>query len=102
MSLDFSNMKRIVALNEADLDIFVQAGVGYIELNDYLKPYGLWFPLDPGNLKSYLSFYSSLSSRLLYNTYTTTRARRFCGWYVCLSLLWLNGPAVRIYARKRA
>ena len=48
VSLDFSNMKRIVALNEADLDIVVQAGVGYIELNDYLKPYGLWFPLDPG------------------------------------------------------
>jgi len=26
----------------------VQAGLGYIALNDYLRDYGLWFPLDPG------------------------------------------------------
>jgi D-lactate dehydrogenase (cytochrome) len=30
------------------LDVTVQAGLGYIELNEVLKPLGLWFPLDPG------------------------------------------------------
>eukprot|EP01041_Mallomonas_annulata_P011618 gene11618-24322_t len=48
VSIDFSNMKNIIELNEDDLDCQVQAGVGYIELNDVLKPKGLWFPLDPG------------------------------------------------------
>jgi D-lactate dehydrogenase (cytochrome) len=48
VSLDFSRMKRILAVNEGDQDAHVQAGVGYVELNEYLRPRGLWFPLDPG------------------------------------------------------
>jgi len=48
LSLDFSRMKNIIELNEGDLDITVQAGLGYIELNEILKNKGLWFPLDPG------------------------------------------------------
>lgn len=49
VSLDFSRMKKVIEFNEADLDITVQAGLGYIELNEKLKSRGLWFPLDPGN-----------------------------------------------------
>jgi D-lactate dehydrogenase (cytochrome) len=41
-------MKNVIELNEGDLDITVQAGLGYIELNEILKSKGLWFPLDPG------------------------------------------------------
>lgn len=26
----------------------VEPGIGWMELNDYLQPYGLFFPLDPG------------------------------------------------------
>lgn len=48
VSLEFSNMKAIIALNEEDLDVHVEAGLGYLELNEVLKPKGLWFPLDPG------------------------------------------------------
>jgi hypothetical protein len=48
VSLDFNHMKRIIELNEEDLDIKVEAGLGYVELNEILKPKGLWFPLDPG------------------------------------------------------
>eukprot|EP01031_Cornospumella_fuschlensis_P041085 gene41085-50122_t len=48
VSLDFSHMKEIIEINEADLDVTVQAGLGYVELNEVLKPKGLWFPLDPG------------------------------------------------------
>ena len=48
VSLDFSHMKSIVALRPNDLDITLQAGVGYVELNEMLRPHGLWFPLDPG------------------------------------------------------
>jgi D-lactate dehydrogenase (cytochrome) len=41
-------MKKVISFNEEDLDIQVEAGLGYIELNEMLKPKGLWFPLDPG------------------------------------------------------
>lgn len=49
-SLDLNKMREIVELNEVDLDVTVQAGIGYVELNDILKEKGvpLWFPLDPG------------------------------------------------------
>lgn len=48
LSIDFANMKQIIELHENDLDVTVQAGLGYLELNEYLRPKGLWFPLDPG------------------------------------------------------
>eukprot|EP01038_Epipyxis_sp_PR26KG_P007430 gene7430-10126_t len=48
VSLDFSRMKSVLELNEEDLDVKVQAGLGYIELNEFLRSKGLWFPLDPG------------------------------------------------------
>jgi len=41
-------MKKIKSLNVEDMDVVVEPGVGWIELNEYLKPYGLFFPLDPG------------------------------------------------------
>lgn len=48
ISLDMNNMKKILQLNEQDLDVRVQTGLGYVELNEFLKPKNLWFPLDPG------------------------------------------------------
>jgi D-lactate dehydrogenase (cytochrome) len=47
-SLDFNRMKSVLELNEGDLDVRVQAGLGYLELNELLREKGFWFPLDPG------------------------------------------------------
>lgn len=30
------------------MDAVVEPGIGWMELNEYLEPYGLFFPLDPG------------------------------------------------------
>ncbi|XVE75814.1 hypothetical protein DITRI_Ditri12bG0122400 [Diplodiscus trichospermus] len=30
------------------MDVVVEPGIGWMELNQYLEPYGLFFPLDPG------------------------------------------------------
>lgn len=30
------------------MDVIVEPGIGWMELNEYLEPYGLFFPLDPG------------------------------------------------------
>lgn len=48
VSLDFSNMSKIITLHEKDLDIVVQAGLGWEDLDDYLENYGLLFGPDPG------------------------------------------------------
>lgn len=46
--LDFKHMARVLSVNEKDMDIKVQAGVGWVSLASALKPYGLMFAVDPG------------------------------------------------------
>jgi D-lactate dehydrogenase (cytochrome) len=46
--LDLQQMDHILELMEEDLQVRVEAGVIYKELNRYLSRYGLFFPPDPG------------------------------------------------------
>ena len=46
--LDLSQMNRVLAVNDADLDCRVQAGVTREQLNAELKGTGLFFPIDSG------------------------------------------------------
>ncbi|XP_050228692.1 D-lactate dehydrogenase [cytochrome], mitochondrial [Mercurialis annua] len=46
--IDMSLMKSVKALHIDDMDVVVEPGIGWMELNEYLEPYGLFFPLDPG------------------------------------------------------
>ncbi|GMM33209.1 hypothetical protein DASC09_005340 [Saccharomycopsis crataegensis] len=46
--IDFSKMNQILQLNASDLDVSVQAGVGWQELDEFLKPHNLLFGPDPG------------------------------------------------------
>jgi D-lactate dehydrogenase (cytochrome) len=48
ISLDFQNMKEVIAVNHEDLDVVIQPGISRTELNDYLRDTGLFFPIDPG------------------------------------------------------
>lgn len=48
--IDMSLMKTVKALHVDDMDVVVEPGIGWMELNEYLEPYGLFFPLDPGQL----------------------------------------------------
>ena len=46
--VDLSEMNKVLAVNAADLDCRVQAGVTREQLNAELKGTGLFFPIDPG------------------------------------------------------
>jgi D-lactate dehydrogenase (cytochrome) len=46
--VDLSGMDRVIAVNEADLDVTVEAGVTREQLNSYIRDTGLFFPIDPG------------------------------------------------------
>lgn len=48
VSLDLSEMSEIVDLNIDDLDVTVEAGVTRTQLEEHLRPHGLFFPVDPG------------------------------------------------------
>ena len=48
ITIDLSNMKKILEVNTDDLDCRVESGVNRILLNDNLKDKGLFFPVDPG------------------------------------------------------
>ncbi|MBX3612306.1 MAG: FAD-binding protein [Burkholderiaceae bacterium] len=48
VSIDVSQMNRVLAVNAEDLTVTVQAGVTRKQLNEELKSTGLFFPIDPG------------------------------------------------------
>jgi D-lactate dehydrogenase (cytochrome) len=48
VSVDLSQMDRVLAVNSEDLTVTVQAGVTRMQLNNEIKHTGLFFPIDPG------------------------------------------------------
>jgi D-lactate dehydrogenase (cytochrome) len=48
VSVDFKDMKRILAVHVEDLDCVIEPGVTRKQLNNYLRDRGLFFPVDPG------------------------------------------------------
>ncbi len=48
VSVDLSNMNRVVEVRPEDLDCTVEPGVTREDLNTHLRATGLFFPIDPG------------------------------------------------------
>ncbi|MFC7398543.1 FAD-binding oxidoreductase [Chelatococcus sp. GCM10030263] len=48
ISLDLSQMNGVLAVSPEDGTCVVEPGITRIELNDHLRSYGLFFPVDPG------------------------------------------------------
>ncbi|MEM3832671.1 MAG: FAD-binding oxidoreductase [Thermoprotei archaeon] len=52
IALDLSKMNKIIEVHPLDGYVVVEAGVKIEELNEYLKSYGMFFPIDPASAKS--------------------------------------------------
>jgi D-lactate dehydrogenase (cytochrome) len=48
ISIDVSQMRRVLEINSEDLDCVIQPGITRKALNEYLRDTGLFFPIDPG------------------------------------------------------
>jgi D-lactate dehydrogenase (cytochrome) len=46
--IDLSQMNKVLAVHDEDLDAVAQAGVTRKQLNEFIKHTGLFFPIDPG------------------------------------------------------
>ncbi|KAI4365416.1 hypothetical protein MLD38_021401 [Melastoma candidum] len=94
--IDMSSMKRVKALHVEDMDVVVEPGIGWIELNEYLEPYGLFFPLDPGPGATIGGMCATRCSGSLAVRYGTMRDN-----VINLKVVLANGEVVKTASRAR-
>lgn len=94
--IDMSSMKRVKALHVDDMDVVVDPGIGWMELNEYLEPYGLFFPLDPGPGASIGGMCATRCSGSLAVRYGTMRDN-----VISLKVVFANGDIVKTASRAR-
>lgn len=94
--IDMTQMKRIKSLNVKDMDVVVEPGIGWMELNEYLEPYGLFFPLDPGPGATIGGMCATRCSGSLAVRYGTMREN-----VINLKVVLANGDIVKTGSRAR-
>lgn len=94
--VDMSLMKSVKALHIEDMDVVVEPGIGWMELNEYLEPYGLFFPLDPGPGATIGGMCATRCSGSLAVRYGTMRDN-----VINLKVVLANGDVVKTASRAR-
>lgn len=94
--IDMTLMKRVKSLNIKDMDVVVEPGIGWMELNEYLEPYGLFFPLDPGPGATIGGMCATRCSGSLAVRYGTMRDN-----VISLKVVLANGEIMKTASRAR-
>ncbi|OMO51913.1 hypothetical protein CCACVL1_29505 [Corchorus capsularis] len=94
--INMTLMKSVKALHIEDMDVVVEPGIGWMELNEYLEPYGLFFPLDPGPGATIGGMCATRCSGSLAVRYGTMRDN-----VISLKVVLANGDIVKTASRAR-
>uniref|UniRef100_A0A5B6ZLE9 D-lactate dehydrogenase (cytochrome) n=1 Tax=Davidia involucrata TaxID=16924 RepID=A0A5B6ZLE9_DAVIN len=94
--IDMTLMKSVKSLHIEDMDVVVEPGIGWMELNEYLEPYGLFFPLDPGPGATIGGMSATRCSGSLAVRYGTMRDN-----VINLKVVLANGDVVKTGSRAR-
>ncbi|XP_019186190.1 PREDICTED: D-lactate dehydrogenase [cytochrome], mitochondrial [Ipomoea nil] len=94
--IDMTLMNRVKSLHVEDMDVVVEPGIGWMELNEYLEPHGLFFPLDPGPGATIGGMCATRCSGSLAVRYGTMRDN-----VISLKAVLANGDVVKTASRAR-
>ncbi|KZT56499.1 hypothetical protein CALCODRAFT_497263 [Calocera cornea HHB12733] len=99
ISLDLSNMDKILEIHEADGDMVVQAGARWDDINAQLKDDGipLFFPLDPGPGATIGGMISTGCSGTNAVRYGTAKAE----WFLNATVVLPSGEVIKTRRRAR-
>ncbi|RAH75414.1 putative D-lactate dehydrogenase (cytochrome) [Aspergillus aculeatinus CBS 121060] len=96
ISIDFSQMNKIIAFHEEDMDVVVQPGVNWMDLNNEIKDSGLFLPMDPSP--------TALIGGMVATNCSGTNAVRYGtmkDWVISLTVVLANGTVVKTRHRPR-
>ncbi|KAE8168372.1 FAD-linked oxidase-like protein [Aspergillus tamarii] len=88
LTIDFSDMKQIISFHPEDMDIVVQPGVNWVDLNNLLKNSGLFLPLDP-------------SPTPIYSGTNAVRYGTMKDWVVNVTVVLADGSVIKTRHRPR-
>lgn len=94
--LDMSRMDTIIAAHPDDLDVVVQPGVNWVELNTHLAPSGLFAPLDPSPTATIGGMVSTNCSGTNAFRYGTMK-----DWVLNLTVVLADGTVIKTRRRPR-
>lgn len=89
-------MKGIIALHEDDLNVTVQPGLGWVDLNEQLAERGLFFPVDPAPGACIGGMVAMSCSGTNAYAYGTMKE-----WVVSVTVVWADGRVVKTRRRPR-
>lgn len=96
--IDFSQMDRVLAIHADDMDVVVQPGVNWMDLNSRLaaQGHGLFFPMDPSPTATFGGMVSTNCSGTNAMRYGTMK-----DWVLNLTVVLPNGDIVKTRGRGR-
>ncbi|KAH8887021.1 glycolate oxidase [Thozetella sp. PMI_491] len=94
--VDFTHMDQVIAFHPDDMDVVVQPGINWVDLNQKIKDDGLFLPLDPSPTASVGGMVSTNCSGTNAFRYGTMR-----DWVVSLTVVLADGRIIKTRKRPR-